>query len=145
MTDVALGLVQRGISISAHEGMKEYRYIIVFLFFAMAIPVHRNKKEEETGRQADPSEAKKLRRGLTLTRPSSPPARARRDPAPSSPPPPPMATSTFSGDETAPFFGFLGAAAALVFSCKHPSDLCPYLFPAGIHPFLTPPPLTLSL
>ncbi|GJX33085.1 V-type proton ATPase 16 kDa proteolipid subunit [Tanacetum coccineum] len=25
--------------------------------------------------------------------------------------------STFSGDETAPFFGFLGAAAALVFSC----------------------------
>lgn len=24
----------------------------------------------------------------------------------------------FSGDETAPFFGFLGAAAALVFSCK---------------------------
>ncbi|MCD9641977.1 V-type proton ATPase 16 kDa proteolipid [Datura stramonium] len=26
-------------------------------------------------------------------------------------------TSTFSGDETAPFFGFLGAAAALVFSC----------------------------
>ncbi|WZZ51592.1 hypothetical protein YC2023_051699 [Brassica napus] len=30
--------------------------------------------------------------------------------------------STFSGDETAPFFGFLGAAAALVFSCK--SFLC---------------------
>ncbi|KAM0858154.1 hypothetical protein ACQ4PT_042365 [Festuca glaucescens] len=28
-----------------------------------------------------------------------------------------MATSVFSGDETAPFFGFLGAAAALVFSC----------------------------
>jgi hypothetical protein len=27
--------------------------------------------------------------------------------------------STFSGDETAPFFGFLGAAAALVFSCEH--------------------------
>ena len=26
--------------------------------------------------------------------------------------------STFSGDETAPFFGFLGAAAALVFSCN---------------------------
>ncbi|KAJ4828130.1 V-type proton ATPase subunit c2 [Turnera subulata] len=25
--------------------------------------------------------------------------------------------STFSGDEIAPFFGFLGAAAALVFSC----------------------------
>ncbi|CAN6909150.1 unnamed protein product, partial [Brassica oleracea] len=25
--------------------------------------------------------------------------------------------SGFSGDETAPFFGFLGAAAALVFSC----------------------------
>jgi len=24
----------------------------------------------------------------------------------------------FSGDETAPFFGFLGAAAALVFSCN---------------------------
>lgn len=29
--------------------------------------------------------------------------------------------STFTGDETAPFFGFLGAAAALVFSCiPHP-------------------------
>ncbi|KAJ8442601.1 hypothetical protein Cgig2_026543 [Carnegiea gigantea] len=26
-------------------------------------------------------------------------------------------SSTFNGDETAPFFGFLGAAAALVFSC----------------------------
>ncbi|XP_062163536.1 V-type proton ATPase 16 kDa proteolipid subunit [Alnus glutinosa] len=26
-------------------------------------------------------------------------------------------SSSFSGDETAPFFGFLGAAAALVFSC----------------------------
>ncbi|KAG6509463.1 hypothetical protein ZIOFF_027455 [Zingiber officinale] len=26
--------------------------------------------------------------------------------------------SSFSGDETAPFFGFLGAAAALVFSCN---------------------------
>ncbi|KAH7517731.1 hypothetical protein FEM48_Zijuj09G0095400 [Ziziphus jujuba var. spinosa] len=26
-------------------------------------------------------------------------------------------SSTFSGDETAPFFGFIGAAAALVFSC----------------------------
>ncbi|KAK7843499.1 v-type proton atpase 16 kda proteolipid subunit [Quercus suber] len=26
-------------------------------------------------------------------------------------------SSVFSGDETAPFFGFLGAAAALVFSC----------------------------
>ncbi|GKE25883.1 hypothetical protein Tco_1441267 [Tanacetum coccineum] len=25
--------------------------------------------------------------------------------------------STFSGNETAPFFGFLGATAALVFSC----------------------------
>ncbi|XP_072974565.1 V-type proton ATPase subunit c1-like [Typha angustifolia] len=29
----------------------------------------------------------------------------------------PATMSTFSGDETAPFFGFLGAAAALVFSC----------------------------
>ncbi|CAL5366265.1 unnamed protein product [Camellia sinensis] len=28
-----------------------------------------------------------------------------------------LMASTFSGDETAPFFGFLGAAAALVFSC----------------------------
>ncbi|CAN1323209.1 V-type proton ATPase subunit c4 [Linum perenne] len=28
-----------------------------------------------------------------------------------------MASTTFSGDETAPFFGFLGAAAALIFSC----------------------------
>ncbi|RXH90960.1 hypothetical protein DVH24_006905 [Malus domestica] len=34
-----------------------------------------------------------------------------------------MASSTFSGDETAPFFGFLGAAAALVFSCKTPIPL----------------------
>ncbi|CAN6916539.1 unnamed protein product [Brassica oleracea] len=31
--------------------------------------------------------------------------------------------STFSGDETAPFFGFLGAAAALVFSCTFHSLL----------------------
>jgi hypothetical protein len=29
-------------------------------------------------------------------------------------------SSVFSGDETAPFFGFLGAAAALVFSCAFP-------------------------
>ena len=29
-----------------------------------------------------------------------------------------MSSSSFSGDETAPFFGFLGAAAALVFSCN---------------------------
>lgn len=28
--------------------------------------------------------------------------------------------SSFAGDETAPFFGFLGAAAALVFSCNLP-------------------------
>ncbi|XP_042467434.1 V-type proton ATPase 16 kDa proteolipid subunit-like [Zingiber officinale] len=28
--------------------------------------------------------------------------------------------SSFSGDETAPFFGFLGAAAALIFSCNFP-------------------------
>ncbi|KAF9599807.1 hypothetical protein IFM89_001753 [Coptis chinensis] len=28
-----------------------------------------------------------------------------------------MSSTAFSGDETAPFFGFLGAAAALVFSC----------------------------
>jgi V-type H+-transporting ATPase proteolipid subunit len=35
-------------------------------------------------------------------------------------------SSVFSGDETAPFFGFLGAAAALVFSCKpSPPDLPP--------------------
>ncbi|TKY75448.1 V-type proton ATPase 16 kDa proteolipid subunit [Spatholobus suberectus] len=30
---------------------------------------------------------------------------------------PPTLMAAFSGDETAPFFGFLGAAAALVFSC----------------------------
>lgn len=30
------------------------------------------------------------------------------------------------GDETAPFFGFLGAAAALVFSCKQVLYLCDY-------------------
>lgn len=27
-------------------------------------------------------------------------------------------SATFSGDETAPFFGFIGASTALVFSCK---------------------------
>ncbi len=27
-------------------------------------------------------------------------------------------SAVFSGDEIAPFFGFIGAAAALVFSCK---------------------------
>ena len=32
-----------------------------------------------------------------------------------------MSTTEFNGDTTAPFFGFLGAAAALVFSCKHVS------------------------
>uniref|UniRef100_A0A0A9DG67 Uncharacterized protein n=1 Tax=Arundo donax TaxID=35708 RepID=A0A0A9DG67_ARUDO len=32
-------------------------------------------------------------------------------------------SSVFSGDETAPFFGFLGAAAALVFSCKQQPHL----------------------
>ena len=41
--------------------------------------------------------------------------------------------STFSGDETAPFFGFLGAAAALVFSCTiwflHSPDLLSLFFP----------------
>lgn len=36
--------------------------------------------------------------------------------------------STFSGDETAPFFGFLGAAAALVFSCKYLFSLWFFLF-----------------
>jgi hypothetical protein len=28
-------------------------------------------------------------------------------------------SAVFSGDEIAPFFGFIGAAAALVFSCKY--------------------------
>ncbi|KAJ8446322.1 hypothetical protein Cgig2_005853 [Carnegiea gigantea] len=32
-------------------------------------------------------------------------------------------SSTFNGDETAPFFGFLGAAAALVFSCAYGSGV----------------------
>ncbi|KAG6598485.1 hypothetical protein SDJN03_08263, partial [Cucurbita argyrosperma subsp. sororia] len=40
-----------------------------------------------------------------------------RRPSSSSPSNPEKMSSTFSGDETAPFFGFLGAAAALVFSC----------------------------
>lgn len=31
-----------------------------------------------------------------------------------------MSTVAFSGDEVAPFFGFIGAAAALVFSCTSP-------------------------
>uniref|UniRef100_A0ACD5W864 Uncharacterized protein n=1 Tax=Avena sativa TaxID=4498 RepID=A0ACD5W864_AVESA len=46
-------------------------------------------------------------------RPSSSPSPLRRDPHS----PPATMSSVFSGDETAPFFGFLGAAAALVFSC----------------------------
>ncbi|OEL29245.1 V-type proton ATPase 16 kDa proteolipid subunit, partial [Dichanthelium oligosanthes] len=38
-------------------------------------------------------------------------------------------SSVFSGDETAPFFGFLGAAAALVFSCSYyPNPLSSPLF-----------------
>lgn len=45
----------------------------------------------------------------------------------------PMASSGFSGDETAPFFGFLGAAAALVFSCKI-SDPSLVNFPELNHP-----------
>jgi hypothetical protein len=65
------------------------------------------------------------------------PTRATRDPGTVL-----SSTSTFSGDKTAPFFNFLNAVAALVFSRKHPSDLPPS--PVGsIHPFLTP--LTLSL
>lgn len=35
----------------------------------------------------------------------------------------------FSGDETAPFFGFLGAAAALVFSCSFLFSLSLSSFP----------------
>lgn len=31
-----------------------------------------------------------------------------------------MSTVAFAGDEIAPFFGFIGAAAALVFSCTSP-------------------------
>ncbi|CAL9113777.1 unnamed protein product [Musa textilis] len=38
--------------------------------------------------------------------------------------------SSFSGDETAPFFGFLGAAAALVFSCN-PLNPPPFLAACG--------------
>ena len=34
-------------------------------------------------------------------------------------------SSAFSGDETAPFFGFLGAAAALIFSCAFPVPIPP--------------------
>ncbi|EMS54266.1 V-type proton ATPase 16 kDa proteolipid subunit [Triticum urartu] len=41
----------------------------------------------------------------------------RADPDPSSSTRRRKMSSVFSGDETAPFFGFLGAAAALVFSC----------------------------
>jgi hypothetical protein len=38
-------------------------------------------------------------------------------------------SSVFSGDETAPFFGFLGAAAALIFSCTYlPSPWSSALF-----------------
>jgi len=35
-------------------------------------------------------------------------------------------SSAFSGDETAPFFGFLGAAAALIFSCAFPVPIPPF-------------------
>lgn len=30
----------------------------------------------------------------------------------------PLGAEAFNGDEVAPFFGFLGAAAALIFACK---------------------------
>ena len=52
--------------------------------------------------------------------------------------------SGFSGDETAPFFGFLGAAAALVFSCntesffQHMSKLNPR-FGFWSHPIRSDP------
>lgn len=32
----------------------------------------------------------------------------------------PIGAEAFNGDEVAPFFGFLGAAAALIFACKVP-------------------------
>ena len=37
-----------------------------------------------------------------------------------------MSTVAFAGDEVAPFFGFIGAAAALVFSCTSP--VCTWLW-----------------
>ncbi|MCI24518.1 V-type proton ATPase 16 kDa proteolipid subunit-like, partial [Trifolium medium] len=39
----------------------------------------------------------------------------------------------FSGDETAPFFGFLGAAAALVFSCIY-GLIIAVIISTGINP-----------
>jgi hypothetical protein len=30
----------------------------------------------------------------------------------------PLGAEAFNGDEVAPFFGFLGAASALIFACK---------------------------
>jgi len=60
-------------------------------------------------------------------------------------PPPPMAVSTFSSDETTPFFGFLGATAVLVFSSEHSLDHPPS--PAGFHPSIphSPHPLALMM
>lgn len=79
----------------------------------------------------DPDPVRRLRR-----------ASARRDPTPLSPLPPPMAVSTFSGDETTPFFGFRGTVTALVFCYKkHPSDLP---FPHRIHPYSSHPSPSLS-
>jgi hypothetical protein len=37
-------------------------------------------------------------------------------------------SAVFSGDEIAPFFGFIGAAAALVFSCEPVATLNNDLF-----------------
>jgi len=42
-------------------------------------------------------------------------------------------SSAFSGDETAPFFGFLGAAAALVFSCTWPPPPRPPILYFPLH------------
>jgi V-type H+-transporting ATPase proteolipid subunit len=44
-----------------------------------------------------------------------------------------MSSSSFSGDETAPFFGFLGAAAALVFSCNSTVTFLGKHFPQKIN------------
>lgn len=51
-----------------------------------------------------------------------------RRPSSSSPSNPEKMSSTFSGDETAPFFGFLGAAAALVFSCNSSFIQCGLIY-----------------
>ena len=92
---------------------------------------HRNKKKPNSARErshllACPTHlpfppsvppSSPQRRGTPETEQSKPPHRGKERRRSRKPEANKM-SSVFSGDETAPFFGFLGAAAALVFSCS---------------------------